>query len=198
MDMDFEFVFISPLWCTIAKEKHLLPCHTYVFQRILVHPSVTWVHFTERSEGGTGLPATSGSRFGWRFSGLPTRKMVQSVLSAFFLWRTIRQNFFIQKYLFYHCLLWILAFPAAFPFPQAISSSALHLELQLLCFLFAGNRQRRKWEENILLAWTRESIWEHTEGGNRSWRLCLKKGKKLSQVGIAPAESLWWFQITTF
>lgn len=149
MDTDFESGLIIPLWCTTAKEKHLLPWDVNVFQRMSVHPSVTCVHFTERSVGGTGLSPLAGSHFGWRLSGLSTRKMVQSMLPACLFLLPVKDNqpeFFHTKVPLFSLPGMNQAFPAAFPFPQAMSSSALHLDLQLLCFLFAGNGERRKWE----------------------------------------------------
>lgn len=62
----------------------------------------------------------------------------------FFLWRIIGQNFFHEKVSLFSVPGMDQALPAACHFPQAMSSSALHLELQILCFLFASKGQNEK------------------------------------------------------
>lgn len=61
-----------------------------------------------RSVGGAGLPALWGSHFGWRLSGLSTRKMLQSALPASFFLpvKDSQAELFIQKHPFPLCLPW--------------------------------------------------------------------------------------------
>lgn len=110
MDTEFEFGFISPLWCTIIKENHLLPWDTCMsFKGCQFTPQLhecislrDWwelqgcQHCRALALAGDFQVSPQGKRF--NLSCLP--------VFFFFLWRTIRQNFFIQKDLFSHCLVW--------------------------------------------------------------------------------------------
>lgn len=70
---------------------YVLPWDTYVFQRMLVPPLVSGGHFTDIS-GRCRAASTVGSHFGWRLSGLSTRKMLQSVLPACLLFLPVKDN----------------------------------------------------------------------------------------------------------
>lgn len=85
---------------------YVLPWDMYVFQRMLVPPLVSGGHFTDIS-GRCRAASTVGSHFGWRLSGLSTRKMLQSVLPASFISSCEGQSsriFFMQKCPFVLCL----------------------------------------------------------------------------------------------
>lgn len=144
LDMFYGYRF--RIWISV------LPWDTYVFQRLLVPPSVSWVHFTEIS-GRCRAASTVGFSLWLEAFWSLHKENAPICLACLFFSSCEGQS---SRTLYTEAPLSSLpamdqASPAVFPFPQAMSCSALCLGLQLLCFIFPGNGEMGKWEENILL-----------------------------------------------
>lgn len=161
MDTDFEPGLIIPLWCTTAEEIICYPETCMSFKGCQFTPQLhECILLRDRWEvqGCHHCQAlTLAGGFQVSLQGKWSNLCCLPVF-FFFLWRTISQNFFIQNYLFSHCLAWtkLSLQPFLFLRQWVLLPCTWTCSFYAFFLLVMGKGEN---ENNILLAWTQESSW---------------------------------------